>query len=215
MDQLHLHCHCQSPRRRFLQLSLALGALVLVPRTLAADSIRSLHGKVKVDGKPADERTPITSSSLLETGADGQVIFTLGQDAFLLRANSNVQLEPDGAALAVLRLLSGALLAVFGKGIKQIATPTATIGIRGTGLYLEATSEETYFCLCYGNVELQRRGAGPEQDTQAFASTRHSAVRIPLQPAEMSVAPQLNHTDAELELLESLVGRPPHLYAKS
>lgn len=217
MDQTqsHSHCDCQSARRRFLQLSLALGALALAPGALAADSIRSLRGKVMVDGKLANEQTDIDSGSLLETGADGHLVFTFGQDAFLLRANSSLQLEPDGAAIGVLRLSTGAMLAVFGKGNKQVATATATIGIRGTGIYLEATPEETYFCLCYGEVELQRPTSGPEQETQAFAATRHSAIRIPPQPASISATPQRNHTDAELEMLESLVGRPPHLYAKS
>ena len=187
----------------------------MAPAGQAADSIRSLRGKVKVDGKPASETTPINSSSLLETGADGHVVFTVGQDAYLLRANSSLQLEPDGAAIGVLRLLTGALLAVFGKGNKQVATPTATIGIRGTGIYLEATPEETYFCLCYGEVELQRPSSGPEPETQAFAASRHSAIRVPPQPAGISAASQFNHADAELEMLEKLVGRPPHLYAKS
>jgi len=34
-------------------------------------------------------------------------------------------------------------------------TATTTAGIRGTGIYVEASPERTYFCTCYGTVEIE------------------------------------------------------------
>ena len=55
-----------------------------------------------------------------------------------------------------LRLLTGSLLSVFGeRGANQalsVNTSTATIGIRGTGIYMEAEPDLTYLCTCYGTV---------------------------------------------------------------
>lgn len=111
------------------------------------------------------------------------------------------------------RVLAGKVLSVFVPGTRvQIATRTATIGIRGTGLYIESMADRTYACTCYGSAELNPL-ADPKQAV-TVTTTYHDAPRYIYAAADKStkgalvvVAPVITHSDAELILLESLVGR--------
>ena len=176
----------------------------------AAQGIRRVKGSVRVNGSAAVEGTPIRSGDTVVTAANSQVIYVIGQDAFMQRGQSRVSFG-DSAAAGVFRVISGKLLSVFGQGQKHIQTPTATIGIRGTGCYIEAGKDRVYFCLCYGEADLVPRAAPAERET--IRTTYHDH---PLyihgdrnMPKMMVSAPVINHTDAELVLLESLVGRRP------
>ena len=64
--------------------------------------------------------------------------------------------------MRVLRLLSGAVASVWSKGAdRQLVTPTLTAGIRGTGVYAEGVAQQdfrSYFCNCYGSVDLNAGG---------------------------------------------------------
>jgi len=88
------------------------------------------------------------------------------------------------------------------------AYATAAIGIRGTGIYVELDGARTYVCTCYGEAELT-----PLDDPAAAETvrTRHHDEPRYIYPRGMprmiEKAPVINHTDAELVLLESLVGR--------
>jgi hypothetical protein len=148
------------------------------------------------------------------TGEDGQAVFVVGKDAFLQRANSEFVIE-HGTGVAVLRYLTGRILSVFGKGRKTLAVPTATIGIRGTACYIEAETQETYFCLCYGTAIVTPFGAPQERAT---IRTRHHDHPITIGKAAgstmMANAKVINHTDDELIMLEALVGRKPPFYGK-
>ena len=108
--------------------------------------------------------------------------------------------------------MTGKLLSVFGRGSRSIATPTATIGIRGTGIYIEAEAERTYVCTCYGLVDLQASNMPEARET--VMTTHHDAPRYIYAHGETPIkmiepAPVINHTDAELIMLEALVGRKP------
>ena len=114
------------------------------------------------------------------------------------------------SALDAVRLLSGRLLSVFGKGgPRQLVTSTATVGIRGTGAYMEAEALRTYFCLCYGSVELTtaRGDARDVYSTEHHESPRYVYNDGRARPIVM--ANVANHTDDELIMLEALVGRTP------
>lgn len=198
-------CNCADPqRRRLLQMTLA-GALALLPEVSLGNAIRQQRGSAWVNGHPVSGDANIRPGDMVRTGADGHLQFVVGKDAYLMRPNSDLRLETDdGALVHTLRLISGGLLAAFGRGEKRILTRTATVGIRGTAVYLEAQPAETYFCLCYGAVELQANG----QPASQLSAGHHAAKRIGqsgLTSAEME-----NHSDAELDLLEGLVGRVPY-----
>lgn len=207
--------HSRSPgartRRRFLQLSAAAGVALLLPGAATAGQFRLIEGDVRVNGAPADAGTQIHALDVIVTGTNAKAVLVMGKDAFLIRANSEVELlgKPKAVLLNGLRMLTGALLGVFGKGEKQLLTATATIGIRGTGIYMEASAEQTYFCTCYGTVRIvdQHRA-----ETNLVAAGYHTPNMIFAQMTDgamMQKAAFKNHTDDELVMLEKLVGRKP------
>ena len=98
----------------------------------------------------------------------------------------------------------------------QVHTATATIGIRGTGFYVESDPEQTYFCTCYGTTDVAA-SADPASNT-TVVSYHHDRplyiVKGQAQGNNIRNAPFINHTDQELTLIEALVGRtPPFVFA--
>lgn len=206
--------HADESRRDFLIRLLATGLLATVPAARAGKipqkmppgkSIFSLQGSLMVNGKPADLETLIQPNDLLKTGPGSQAIFVVGHDAFTLRENSELQLSAEGALVDGLRLATGALLSVFGKSRHKIQTPTSTIGIRGTGVYVEAQPDLSYVCTCYGTTEISAQGGV----TETVESRHHDAPKYVTSKGEILPAGFINHTDEELMLIETLVGRTP------
>jgi hypothetical protein len=210
------HDPCDRARRHLLCAGAALGAALLLPARARAAQVHGLKGKVAVNGRPAQRGTVIKASDHVVTGAGGEIVFVIGQDAFLLRASSDLQLQRSSSGnselIGGLRLLTGALLAVFGPGPRRLSTSTATIGIRGTGVYIEASPRQTYFCACYGDVEIsdskgkERRRiiSGHHTPAMIYADTQGGRM--------LGEATMKNHTDAEVIMLDRLVGRiPPFL----
>ncbi len=178
-------------------------------------SIYDLRGSVVVDGRKADEHTPVFTSSTVETGSDSYVIFAVGDDSHILRENSRMELGGDSALVRFMRLVTGKLLSVFGQRSQQnqlaVRTSTATIGIRGTGVYTESESDHSYVCTCYGQVTLQ--SINDESSQEQIESFHHDAPRYILADGNagrlIEPAPVKNHTDEELMLIEELMGRTP------
>ena len=173
--------------------------------------VARVRGDVRINGKPAQRGMEVKPGDVITTGPGAELVVVVGRDAFLVRAQSRIELSGDVSRLLVasLRVLSGALLSVFEPGKKkQIRTVTASIGIRGTGVYVELDGARTYVCTCYGEAELT-----PVDDPGAAETvrTRHHDDPRYIYPKGMprmiEKAPVINHTDAELILLESLVGR--------
>jgi hypothetical protein len=210
--------HDIDPGRRALVLAaLASGLFDLgANAVLAAASSRSVHrlrGELRVNGAPADASAVIAAGDLVETGADSEVVFAVADDAFILRAQSRLQLAAaptDGAVVEGLRVFTGALLSVFGKRSHRLDTPIATIGIRGTGVYVEAEPEQDYVCTCYGVTEIAAHG---DPASRAVVESGHHEARYIVKGGvsgeRVRRAPFKNHTDDELTLIESLVGRLP------
>jgi hypothetical protein len=199
----------------FLQRALAAGNNPVPP------GLHKLKGQVSVNGQPAREGQLILPGDTVVTGKDGEATYVIGQDAFLQRSGSTVSF---GKSLAdFMRVMNGRILSVFSKGERQVKFSTATIGIRGTACYIEekvgagGTADDkasTYFCLCYGEAEVIPTAA--PQEREIVKTTHHDH---PLwisndmkMPSMMVTAPIINHTDAELILLENLVGRWPPFY---
>jgi hypothetical protein len=196
----------------FAPVSYAFGQ---VPSELADDkSIFELQGNVMVDGIKASMDTFIKADSMVVTASNSFIIFKVGKDSHILRENSTLQLEGNNLLESGLHLLSGKILSVFAeRGAQQkkhtLRTSTATIGIRGTGVYAESDPDKSYLCTCYGKVNIQANAA-PEQN-ELIAAQHHDAPRFILKDPEQGQliipAPMFNHTDEELILLEAIVGR--------
>ena len=102
------------------------------------------------------------------------------------------------------------------------STPPATIFLMssGTGCYIEdegaGAKARTYFCLCYGSVELIPSAA--PQERESYTTTHHDKPMYihndMKMPKMMAPAEVINHSDDELKLLESLVGRWPPFYGQ-
>jgi hypothetical protein len=188
-----------------LKLRAALAAGALPPE------VARIKGDVRINGKPAEPGQRVATGDLIVTGRGAELVFVVERDAFLLRANSRLEFgsKAAGAAASALRILTGALLSVFESGKRrQIHTATATIGIRGTGIYVETEARRTYACTCYGEAVLT-----PVDDpgaAETVRTKRHDQPRYIYgkgMPNMMEVAPVVNHTDVELQMLETLVGR--------
>ena len=173
-------------------------------------SIYKLKGTVTVDGKPADINTFIGANSLIKTGPSSRVIFAVGTDAFILRSKGELQLGGDNMLIEGMRMFTGKLLSVFGKRVRphKITTMTATIGIRGTGIYIESDEHKSYVCTCYGHTVISST-ENPQESVDVKTTHHESPFYILPGNAGKVIVPAgvINHTDAELELIEQLVGR--------
>ena len=234
-------------RRDFLVQALSLGWLAgglgwnspalaalfgrLPGRLPQGRSIFELKGEVLVNGKPANEKTLITPSDQVTTGANSYVIAAVGANSFILRDRSTLDLGGTNPLKQAMRLVTGKFLGVFGKlaGKQSLTlnTPVATIGIRGTGVYAESDPDKTYLCTCYGTTDLaaaadhdfegldskgkkKKVDEAPVELAQVVAQ-HHDAPKYILAAPDngkrITVAPFINHTDLELMTLEAIVGR--------
>ena len=210
-------------RRQWLRMTAALLAVQMawLRKALAAGSVEKgvhrVRGDVRVNGTPATEGMDVKAGDVVTTGAGSEAVFVTGRDAFLIRANSRVEAQGVLGALILtgLRVVTGALLSVFAPGErKTLRTPTAIIGIRGTAVYLEAEETRTYVCTCYGEADIE--SAMDPSARETVRTGHHEQPRYVMgmgAPQMLMDAPVVNHTDAELTMLEALVGRrPPFLF---
>jgi len=185
-------------------------ALLLVREALAQGRLEKgiyrLRGDVHVNGANAQQGGELRPGDTMRTQPGGEIVFVVQNDAFLVRQNAEVAVVANG-----LRVITGAVLSVFAPGqAKEIRTSTAVIGIRGTAVYIEAEPQRTYACTCYGEAVLTPIAQPAAAET--VRTTHHEAPRYIMgsgAPQMVTAAPVINHTDAELILLEGLVGRQP------
>lgn len=175
-------------------------------------SIYKLKGTVTIDNKKADINTVISANSVIKTESSSRVIFAVGTDAFILRSNSELKLGGTADLIDGMRMLTGRLLSVFGKKVKPhtFQTKTATIGIRGTGVYVESDPEKSYVCTCYGETRITSNtdhAANVDIKTTHHDDPFYIYSEADKRGKIILPAPVINHTDAELELIEQLVGR--------
>jgi len=180
-----------------------LGALAafFVKDVLA--QVGRMRGAALINGQPAKTGQAVRAGDTVVTGPASDIVFVTGRDAMLVRQNANLALAEDG-----FRLVTGAVLGVFApRQRKNLYTVTATIGIRGTAVYVEAERTRTYVCTCYGETALE-----PADDPRARATVRpaqrHGEPRYITprgSPRMVAPAPMINHTDAEIELLQKLL----------
>jgi hypothetical protein len=209
-------------RRRLLGVLAGLGgagASGYLSQVLAAGDLppgqRRLEGSASVNGRAAREGAPVALGDRVATGPDSQAVVVLKGDAFLLRSNTTIEVAGREGVLASLTITAGKVLSVFAKKPVAIRAKTASIGIRGTGAYLEVDPASVYFCLCYGEALIE--GPGMDQARAKLVKTTHHEQPLVLRDdggiMRAEPGPVLNHTDAELVMLEALVGREPPFMA--
>lgn len=205
--------------------ALAAGIFGSRPSRLAAgQSIYRISGQATVNGKEATLETRIIPGDTVQTAKDSEIIFVVDSHAMILRGDSHLVIEternktaqknteeksPASLLVTGLRILTGKLLSVSRNTPMRVTTVTATLGIRGTGFYVESDPALTYFCTCYGTTDVAAN-ADPESKT-TVESKHHDRPLYIVNDAErgksIRYAPFINHTDQELALIEALVGR--------
>lgn len=214
-------------RRDYLVKMLTVASLSIAPfglaypawwnkasRKLDQDkSIYALQGQVRVNGQMANLDTRIAAGDIVSTYGDGEVTFVVGGDSFIMRNNSEMVIGGSGFFVKTLRLISGGLLSVFaprssGESLTMHST-TATLGIRGTGVYMEVEPDLSYLCTCYGQVALA--SSQDPDDSVMLTAEYHDVPKYISSTASkgshIREAPVKNHSDVELKLLEAIVGR--------
>lgn len=200
-------------RRSFLQAAAAWTALggAGAAQAQSRSNIVELVGDATVNGARLHPQQTIQTGDEIATGSKSNLIFVIGNSAFHVRQNSRLTVERGATlnAVSLLRLLTGAVVSVWGKGTnRQIVTPTMTAGIRGTGVYTEIFANldgRGYICNCYGTVEMS---AGKDQIVSV--SDYHQAYWGEVSPKDgrsLTPAKAINHTDEELEFLARLASQ--------
>ena len=198
-------------RRDMIKAAAAWVAMGGAPAALAQQrsNVVQLTGRALLNGRSLLPSQSIQTGDEIRTGPGSLLVFTLGNTAFLVRQNTLMTVERGKTlnTVSVLRLLSGAVASVWGKGnYRTVVTPTLTAGIRGTGVYTEVRPLEdsrTYFCNCYGKVDLT---AGSQK--QFSQSDYHQSFWAEATAGTGSVirsAGYIDHTDEELEFLAGLI----------
>lgn len=201
-------------RRDMVTAAAAWVAMGGVPAALAQQrsNVVQLTGRALLNGRSLLAGQSIQTGDEVRTGPGSLLVFTLGTAAFLVRQNTLMTVERGRTlnTVSVLHLLSGAVASVWGKGSNRtVVTPTLTAGIRGTGgtgMYTEVRPLEdrrTYFCNCYGTVDLsagRQKQVSQSDYHQSFWAEANSATGSLIRPAAY-----IDHTDEELEFLAGLI----------
>lgn len=224
-----LSAHGFDPRRRNLLRWLGGAGLIgpLSVSTLARvalamgqreypQGMRLVEGPVKINGVPATVGAAVRMGDTVATGDFGKTVFVVERSVYMLRENTEMTLsrQPEDSGkehlVSLIKLISGGMLAVFGKGERRLMTHTAVIGIRGTAVYLETDPQKTYVCTCYGRAEIV--SVYDKTVRESVKTYHHEKPRFVFGAGAENIlveAPVFNHTDNELIMLESLVGRVP------
>jgi hypothetical protein len=220
----------EDPRRRLLMEALSFGLIsagfplgnVLAQSVFGSrpaklppgQSIYRIAGSASVNGMAATLQTVIRPGDTIETGKDSEIIFVVGDHSMLLRSDTRLVIESEKQAspsllMSALRVLTGKLLSVSRNSRMRVITGTATIGIRGTGFYVESEPGQTYFCTCYGTTDVA--ASNDPESKETVVSKQHDRPLYILGKSapgkSIRNAPFINHTDQELMLIETLVGR--------
>ena len=199
-------------RRTWLRIMALGGAAAVIARALAKGDmppgVNQLRGTATVNGAAARVGTPVGLGDRIATGGDSQAVVVVGADAFLMRSNTSIEVKGREGLLTDMIVATGQVLSVFSKKPVAIKAASASIGIRGTGAYIEVDPASVYFCLCYGDALLE----GPGMSAKEVQTTHHESPLLITQAGGIMRAdpgPFRNHSDAELIMLEALVGREP------
>ena len=197
-------------RRDVIKSAAAWMAMGGLPAVMAQQrsNVVQMTGDALLNGTRMRPDQVIQTGDRIQTGPGASIIFAMGNASFLVRENTIMSVERGATlnAVSVLRMVTGAVASVWRKGNnRSIVTPTLTAGIRGTGVYTEVMPEQdsrTYFCNCYGTVELNSGGV-----QKVSVAQYHQSFWSQTQGAPLSPAGAINHSDEELEFLAQLMGQ--------
>ena len=196
-------------RRRLIQAGLCFGCGLMLPGQANAGTIHELSGGVYINKRRATRADVVQPGDVVSTSHNGSVAFSVDGDAFRLSGFSSMRVgNRDNSLINTLELFTGKLLSVFATGRpRKIVTASLTMGIRGTGVYLENTPTSTFCCTCYGKTEVSSGG-----HTLEFDAVHHDGRQFDYDHGQLvNIGPgeMRGHTDDDLRQLEGYVGRVP------
>ena len=198
-------------RRDTLKAAAAWVALGGLPGAMAQQrsNVVEFVGDVLLNGRRMVQQQTIQTGDDIVTGPTSRLVFVIGNAAFHVRQNTRMSVQRGSTlnTVSLLRLLTGAVVSAFGRGARRsIVMPTLTAGIRGTGVYAEVFPDQrSYFCNCYGTVEMNARG-----ENALSQASYHQSFWGEVEPKNgrfLTPANAINHTDEEVEFLAQLVGQ--------
>jgi hypothetical protein len=177
-------------RRDTLKAAAAWVAMGGMPAAMAQQrsNVVDFVGDILLNGRRMLPQQTVQTGDEILTGPASRLVFMIGNAAFHVRQNSRLTVERGNTinTVSLLRLLNGALVSVFGRSrSRAIVTPTLTAGIRGTGVYTEVMADQggrTYFCNCYGLVNLaagDHRAVSEATSRSGVRSSRRTAACSP------------------------------------
>lgn len=180
--------------------------------SIVASYARRTRGKIKfkgnvlINGKQIKKNQSVQVNDTIQTvGENSYIEFALKQDAFKISNDAIITLGGH-KKVSDIDVKKGRLLAVFKTGRNRtIKTLNATMGIRGTGVYINATKDKTNFCTCYGKTTLYENDH--KHEGIELQATHHNPVVI--ENGKISKMGMAGHEDDELRILEAMVGRKP------
>ena len=198
-------------RRGFLSAAAAWSAMGGwgAAQAQSRSNIVELQGDAMLNGSRLLPGQTIQSGDNIATGPGSTLTFVIGNASFHVRQNSRLAVERGRtlSLVSVLRVLTGAVGSAWGRGSqRQVVTPTLTAGIRGTGVYTEVLPLQgyrSYFCNCYGTVDMRAGG-----DRAVSTASYHQSFwgeAVPKGGRLLTPAKAINHTDEEMEFLARLI----------
>ncbi len=200
-------------RRDTLKAAAAWMAMGGLPAAMAQQrsNVVEMVGDALLNGSRLLPNQTVQTGDRIETGPGAGLVFALGNASFRVRQNTLMTVERGStlSAVSLLRIITGGVVSVWNKGgSRSIVTPTLTAGIRGTGVYTEvlpAQNNRTYFCNCYGTVDVE--AGGNKTVSQADYHQSFWATTDAQGTTTLTSAGYLNHTDEELEFLARLINQ--------
>lgn len=200
-------------RRSFIKAAAAWTAMggAAAAHAQQRSNVVEMVGDITVNGERLMPQRTLQTGDQIATGPNSHMVFVVGNSSFLVRQNSRLAVERGRTlnTVSLLRMLTGAVASVWGPGSnRRIVTPTLTAGIRGTGVYTEVLPDQgyrSYFCNCYGTVDMTAGG-----DRLVSQSDYHQSFWGEPQAKNgrfLTPAGAINHTDEEMEYLARLVNQ--------
>jgi hypothetical protein len=195
-------------RRSFVQAAAAFTAagVWLPAHAQSRSNIVELAGDAQLNGATLRSDMVIQTGDVVQTGPSSRITFVIGSTSIHLRQNTLLKVERGESInfVSVMRLITGGMASVFAKGERRrVITPTLTAGIRGTGIYLESEPTRSYFCNCYGVIELTS-GAASLLSTADYHDSYWASPIAPKDGKAIWPTSPRNHTDEELDTLARL-----------
>ena len=197
--------------------------------------VKDLRGRSRAGGRALGVGDKVDSGEQIVVEPRSWMILSLSDNTIMrINANTTVTLEIAANRSGFFRLLAGSLLTVMPTGNRYIVNlPTATVGIKGTVFFQQIYHPgeriafdpdnrkviiprgiSEYFCLCNGMADFMPGDKTPSDPATPFfsdISEYHNSYYIdPRLPDPMVEAPQLNHTDAQIEELVARQDGPKH-----